>query len=280
MSEAVAVREPEDVITPRRGWFDLGLKELWRTRELAYFFMWRDVKVRYKQTVIGAGWAVISPIVLMVVFTLVFGKLRGSGATTVPTPVWYFSALLPWSYFSGSLQAASSSIVSAQQVVQKIYFPRLILPLESVFPGIVDFIMSFLVLAVLMTVYHVPFTSRLAIIPVVLIFTGLTAFAAGLWLSATNALYRDIREATPFLIQILLFTSPILLAPRKIPPSFRPYYALNPIAGVIEMSRWAVTGVGKFPTGFVLPGIASLVVMIFTGLIYFRRIEDLIIDVV
>jgi lipopolysaccharide transport system permease protein len=280
MSELVATREPEDVVTPRRGWFDLGLIELWRTRELAYFFMWRDVKVRYKQTVIGAGWAVISPIVLMVVFTLVFGRVRGSGISAVPTPVWYFSALLPWSYFSGALQAASSSIVNSQVVVQKIYFPRLILPLESVFPGIVDFVMAFLVLAGLMLAYHVPFTARLAIMPVVMVFTGLTAFAAGLWLSATNALYRDVREATPFLIQILLFTSPILLAKNKIPPRFLPYYALNPIAGIIEMSRWAVTGVGKFPSEFILPGVITLFVGIFFGLIYFRRIEDLIIDVV
>jgi lipopolysaccharide transport system permease protein len=275
-----AVRVPEIVITPRRGLFHLGLRELWRSRELGLFFVWRDVKVRYKQTVIGAAWAVISPVVLMVVFTLVFGKLRGSGAASVPTPVWYFSALLPWTYFSGSLQAASSSVINAQQVVQKIYFPRLMLPLASVLPGVVDFVMSFAVLAVLMAIYHVPFTTRLAIVPVVLVISAITAFSAGMWLSATNALYRDVREATPFLVQVLLFTSPVLLARAKIPPWFRPYYGLNPMAGVIEASRWAVTGVGKFPWDFVVSGLVFLVVMTLGGLIYFRRVEDLVIDVV
>jgi len=275
-----AARAPEIVITPRRGLFHLGLGELWRSRELGFFFVWRDVKVRYKQTVIGAAWAVISPVVLMIVFTLVFGKLRGAHAVNVPTPVWYFSALLPWSYFSGALQSSAQSVLNAQSVVQKIYFPRLLLPLASVFSGAVDFVMSFLVLAALMFAYHVPFTLRLLIIPIVLIATALTAFGAGLWLSATNALYRDVREATPFLVQILLFTSPILLPRAKIPPWFRAFYGLNPMAGVVEASRWAVTRVGAFPWDFVLPGTIFLFAMIFGGLIYFRRIEDVVIDVV
>jgi lipopolysaccharide transport system permease protein len=276
MSEAV----PTVVITPRRGWFHLGLKELWKSRELGYFFVWRDVKVRYKQTVLGAAWAAISPIVLMIVFSLVFGRIRGTGARGIPTPIWYFSALLPWSYFSGALQAASGSVVNQQTVVTKIYFPRLMLPLASVLPGLVDFLMSFAVLAALMGIFHIQFTVRLVVIPALLILTAATAFGAGLWLSATNALYRDVREATPFIIQLLLFTSPILLPRARIPVWFRPYYGLNPIASVIEGCRWAVTGRGTFPFDFLFPGIAFLVVMILGGLVYFRRIEDVVVDVV
>jgi len=276
----VPATAPTVVIAPRRGWFHLGLKELWRARELGFFFVWRDVKVRYKQTVLGAAWAVISPIVLMIVFSLVFGKARGTGARGIPTPIWYFSALLPWSYFSGALQAASGSVVNQQTVVTKIYFPRLMLPLASVLPGLVDFVMSFGVLAVLMAVFHIPFTIRLAVIPALLVMTALTAFGAGLWLSATNELYRGVRDATPFIIQLLLFTSPILVPRARIPLWFRPYYGLNPIASVIEGSRWAVTGRGSFPFDFLVPGLIFLSVMILGGLVYFRRIEDVVVDVV
>jgi lipopolysaccharide transport system permease protein len=269
------------VITPRRGWFHLDLGELWRYRELGYFFVWRDLKVRYKQTLIGALWAVITPIILMIVFTLVFGRGgRGPGEQGVPSPIWYFSALLPWTYFAQGLQVSSASVISMQNVIKKIYFPRLMLPLAGVLPGLIDFVMSFAVLVGLMVMYDVPFTSRLAVMPALLILTTLTAFGAGLWLSATNALYRDVREGVPFLIQILLFTSPVLLSRSRIPEWFEPIYGLNPIVGVIEGSRWAVTGVGAFPWEYVGPGLIFLIVLIGTGLLYFRRIEDVIIDVV
>jgi lipopolysaccharide transport system permease protein len=268
------------VITPRRGLFHLGLGELWRYRELGYFFVWRDVKVRYKQTVIGAAWAILTPIIFMVVFTVVFGRARGAAAAGVAPPIWYFSALLPWTYFAQGLSSSAASVLGAQQVIKKIYFPRLVLPLASVFPGLIDFAMSFIVLIALMLVYHAPITGRLVMIPALLLITTLTAFGAGLWLSATNALYRDVREAVPFLIQILLFVSPVLLSRDRIPDWFEPIYALNPMAGVIEACRWAVTGNGIFPWDFMVPGLVFLVVLLLSGLIYFRRIEDVIVDVV
>ena len=272
---------PTMVITPRKGWFHLDLGELWRYRELGYFFVWRDLKVRYKQTLIGALWAVITPVILMVVFTVVFGRGgQGEAAKGVPSPIWYFSALLPWTYFAQGLQVSAQSVLSMQNVIKKIYFPRLMLPLAGVLPGLVDFFMSFAVLVALMAMYGVPFTARLAVIPALIIVTGLTAFGAGLWLSATNALYRDVREAVPFLVQILLFTSPVLLNRERIPEWFEPIYGLNPMAGVIEGSRWAITGVGTFPWEYMVPGLAFLAFMILGGLVYFRRIEDVIIDVI
>jgi lipopolysaccharide transport system permease protein len=269
------------VITPRRGFIHLDLGELWRYRELGYFLAWRDIKVRYKQTVIGAAWAVLNPIIMMVVFTFVFGKGRGGGGPRgVPAPLWYFAGLLPWTYFSQSIQNASASVLGAQQVIKKIYYPRLILPLEAVFPGIVDFLMSFAVLVILMLAYGEHFTLRLLILPIALLLTVFTAFGAGTWLSAMNALYRDIREGVPFLVQILLFTSPILLNPRRIPQWFRPIYGLNPMVSVIEMTRWAVTGKGVFPFEVLWPGIGFLVFMTITGIVFFHRVEDVVVDVV
>lgn len=276
---------PVTVITPRRGLFHLGLGEVWRYRELGYFLAWRDIKVKYKQTVIGIAWAVLTPIIFMVVFSAVFGRGRGGGAI-VPVaasdfvPVWYFSALLPWQYFSQGLLTASNSVVGMHQVITKIYFPRMLLPLGGVFPGLVDFAISCLVLIGLMIGYDVPITARLLVIPLLLVIAMVTAFAAGLWLSATNALYRDVREALPFLVQVLLFVSPVLLPRERVPEWFVPIYGLNPIAGVIEGCRWAVTGIGTFPWEYLLPGLGALVALMLGGLIYFKRIEEVLVDVV
>jgi lipopolysaccharide transport system permease protein len=274
------VKRPVTVIEPRRGLFHLDLGELWRYRELGFFLVWRDIKVRYKQTVIGATWAIISPIVLMVVFTFVFGRVRSGAPANVPPPIWFYAALLPWGYFSQAIVTASGSIVGAGNIIKKVYFPRLILPMSGVLPGLVDFAMSFAVLFVLMFVYDIPITLRLFAIPLLLGIAGATAFGAGLWLSAMNALYRDIRELVPFMVQILLFTSPILLPRSRIPDSLLTYYGLNPIAGVVEGSRWAVLGTNPFPWDFVLPGLGTVALLVLTGFIYFRRIEDVIVDVV
>jgi lipopolysaccharide transport system permease protein len=271
---------PSMVISPRRGWFHLDLGELWRYRELGYFLVWRDVKVRYKQTAIGAAWAVLTPIVLMVVFTFVFGKGRSGAPPGISAPIWYFAGLLPWTYFAQALQSSSGSVLGQQSVITKIYFPRLMLPLAGVLPALVDFVFSFAVLVVLMFAYGVPVTARMAVIPLLLVICTLTAFGAGTWLSATNALYRDVREGVPFIIQILLFTSPILLPRARIPVWFRPVYGLNPMATVIEGCRWAVTGAIAFPWDYFLPGMCFLAVLLFGGLVFFRRIEEVIIDVV
>lgn len=277
-------RVPTTVITPRRGWFHLGLGELWRYRELGYFLVWRDLKVRYKQTVIGAGWAIIQPVVLMVVFTAVFG--RGGGRLSppdgVPGPVFYFSALLLWSYFAQALQGATASIVTSQQVVTRIYFPRLILPLSGTLPGMIDFFMSTVVMAGLMLYYGFPFTLRLLVLPLLLGLAWITALGAGLWLSASNALYRDIREGTPFLVQVLMFVS-VLLPAKATSETIRWLLALNPMTTVVEGSRWAVLG-DAWQRGFAFdllwPGLAAALFVFVTGLIYFRRVEDVIVDVV
>jgi lipopolysaccharide transport system permease protein len=273
-------RRPLTVIEPRRGLFHLDLGELWRYRELGFYLVWRDIKVRYKQTVIGATWAIISPIVLMVVFTFVFGRVRSGAPEGTAPAIWFYAALLPWGYFAQAIATASGSVVGAGNMIKKVYFPRLILPIHGVLPGLVDFAMSFAVLFVLMIAFDVPITLRLFVIPLLIAITGATAFGAGMWLSAMNALYRDIRELVPFALQILLFTSPILLPRTRIPGRLLPFYALNPIAGVVEGSRWAVLGIDPFPWDFVLPGLGTVALLIITGLIYFRRMEDVIVDVV
>ena len=206
-------RAPTMVITPRRGFFHLDLGELWSFRELGFFFVWRDVKVRYKQTVIGAAWAVLNPIVLMFVFTFVFGKDEAAEAAGCPAAGLVLRGALALDLLSRALQSARTSVVNNHQVVKKIYYPRLMLPLAGVLPGLVDFVFSFGVLAVLMWISTSPFTIKLLMIPVFILMTALTCFGAGTWLSAWNALYRDVREGVPFLVQILLFTSPILLDP-------------------------------------------------------------------
>jgi homopolymeric O-antigen transport system permease protein len=282
-----ALRAPSSVkttITPRRGFLHLDLGELWRYRELGFFFVWRDIKVRYKQTVIGAAWAIIQPIVLMLVFTVIFGRGgRLAPPPGVPGPIYYFSALVIWSYFAQALQVSTGSVLGSQQIITRIYFPRLLLPLYGTFPGIVDFSMAFLVMVALMIGYGVPFTTHLLVMPLLVLVAGLTAFGAGMWLSATNAIYRDIREATPFLIQVLMFLSVILPAKRFAAAASSDVgwlYGLNPMAWVVEASRWAITGRGGFPTQLMVPGLVVTFGLLVTGLIYFRRIEDVIVDVV
>lgn len=279
-----ATTAPTMTITPRRGFFHLDLGELWRYRELGFFLAWRDVKVRYKQTVIGAAWAIIQPVVLMIVFSAVFRRGgRLAPPSGIPAPIFYFSALVAWSYFAQALQVSTGSVVSQQQVVTRVYFPRLILPLEGCFPGLVDFTMSFLVMLALMVGYHVPITGRLVVLPPLLILAMLTAFGAGMWLSASNALYRDIREGIPFLIQVLMLITVVLPSKRfaaGASEGLRWLYGVNPMAGVIEGFRWAIIGRGTFPTALLVPGMIVTAVLLLTGVVYFRRIEDVIVDVV
>jgi lipopolysaccharide transport system permease protein len=285
VSGAVSAPKPvKTTIAPRRGFFHLDLGELWRYRELAFFFVWRDIKVRYKQTLIGATWAIIQPVVLMVVFTFIFGRGgRLAPPPGVPRPIYYFSGLLIWTYFAQALQVSTGSIVSSQQIITRIYYPRLIHPIAGTLPGLVDFVMSFVVMAALMVGYGTAFTTRLAVIPVLLVAAALTALGGGLWLSATNALYRDIREGTPFLIQVLMLLSVVFPSSRfaeSAPGDLGWLYGLNPMAWIVEGARWAITGFGEFPSQLMWPGLAVTFVLLVTGVVYFRRIEDVIVDVV
>lgn len=267
-------------IAPPRGWFDLDLKGLWASRELLYFFVWRDIKIRYKQTAIGAAWAVVQPFMTMVVFSLFFGKLAKMPSHGLPYPVFFYSALLPWTYFATSIQVATSTIVENQRVITKVYFPRLLLPIAAVFSGVVDFLISFAFLLMIMLYYRMLPTRSAIWLPAFLLLALLTALGVGLWLSALNAIYRDVRYIVPFLVQFWMFASPVAYPASLVPQKWRWLYGLNPMTGVIEGFRWALTGQGQAPDAMMAVSAVAVLVLLFGGVLYFRRMETTIADVV
>lgn len=267
-------------IAPPRGWIDLDLKELWATRELLYFFIWRDIKIRYKQTVIGAVWAVIQPFMTMVVFSLFFGVLARMPSHGLPYPVFYYSALLPWMYFSGALQNTTNVVVEQQQVITKVYFPRLVLPLSAVVSGLVDFAIGFAVFLGMMAYFRLVPGPAVLLVPLFLLMAVLTALGVGLWLSALNAIYRDVRYVVPFLVQFWLFASPVAYPGSLIPDRWRWLYGLNPMAGVIEGFRWALTGHGQPPSSLLAVSAAMVLMLVAGGAAYFQQMEGTIADVV
>jgi lipopolysaccharide transport system permease protein len=267
-------------ITPPGGWFDLDLREVWAFRELVYFFVWRDLKVRYKQTAIGAAWAVLQPFMTMVVFSLIFGVLAKIPSHGLPYPVFYYSALLPWTYFAGALQNATNTVVDQQRVITKVYFPRLVLPIAAVISGLVDFALGFVVFLGMQLYYHIFPGRAILILPFLLLLAVLTALAVGLWLSALNAIYRDVRYVVPFLVQLWLFASPVVYPASLVPERWRILYGLNPMAGVIEGFRWALTGQGDSPGLILAASAAAVLVILLGGLVYFQRMEATIADVV
>lgn len=268
-------------IESSKGWFDINLAEVWEYRELMFFFVWRDIKVRYKQTAIGAAWAVLQPLATMAVFSLFFGRLAKIPSDGLPYPIFYFSALIPWMYFSNALSSASGVVVEHQRMITKVYFPRVILPMSSVLGGLVDLGISFVVLLVMMVWYGLPIGLNLLYIPLFVALAMLTALAAGLWLSALNAVYRDVRYALPFLMQFWMLASPVAYPTSLVPERWRFLYGLNPMAGVIEGFRWAVTGKGELTNLVLLSASVVAVGIVFAGgVIYFRHAEDTIADVV
>jgi lipopolysaccharide transport system permease protein len=267
-------------IAPPRGWLDIDFKELWAARELLYFFVWRDIKVRYKQTAIGAAWAVIQPFMTMVVFSLFFGKLAKMDSHGLPYPIFYYSALLPWTYFAGALQQATNVVVDQQHVITKVYFPRLVLPLAAVTSGLLDFAISFLVFVGIMVWYHTKPGPALFLFPLFLLLAVLTALGVGLWLSALNALYRDVRYVVPFLVQFWLFASPVAYPSSLVPERWRWLYGLNPMAGVIEGFRWSLTGHGQPPTLLLAASSGAVLLLVLGGMLFFQRMEGTIADVV
>lgn len=279
---------PVTVIEPRRGWIDLGLNELWKYRELLYFLTWRDVKVRYKQTVLGAAWAVLQPFLTMVVFSLFFGKLAKVPSDDLPYPLFSYAALVPWTFFATGLTQASNRMVGSANLIRKIYFPRLVLPLSSILAGLVDFAIAFTVLAlVLMPYFHLAdpswsFRSSLDILwlPLLLLLALFTALGVGLWLSALNVQFRDVRHAVPFLVQIWLFATPIAYPSSLLADQWQVVYALNPMVGVVEGFRWALLGTETAPGPMIL--VSSLVTagLLVSGAYYFRRIEKTFADIV
>jgi len=277
---SVQIGPPILRIDPDRGWLDLDLTELWTARELLYFFVWRDLKIRYKQTAIGATWAVIQPFMTMVVFSLFFGVLAKMPSHGLPYPVFYYSALLPWMYFAGALQSATNAVVEQQHVITKVYFPRLVLPLSAVVSGLVDFSIGFAVLIGIMAYYRTAPGPAVLLVPCFLLMAVLTALGLGLWLSTLNAIYRDVRYAVPFLVQFWLFASPVAYPSSLIPERWRWLYGLNPMTGVIEGFRWALTGHGQPPGGLLAVSAIMVLLLMAGGVVYFQKMESNIADVV
>jgi lipopolysaccharide transport system permease protein len=275
-----AVESPMVRIEARRRWLALDLGELWAYRELLYFFVWRDIKVRYKQTVIGAAWAVLQPVLTMLVFSLFFGKLAKIPSQGLPYPIFYYSALLPWMYFANAMQSATSIVVDNQRVITKIYFPRVVLPIASVLSGLVDFTISFGVFLIMMAYYRYVPSASVIWLPAFLLLAVLTALGVGLWLSALNALYRDVRYIVPFLVQFWMFASPVVYPSSMVPAKWRWLYGLNPMAGVIEGFRWALTGHGEPPGPLLAASSAAVILLVLSGLLYYHAVEGTMADVV
>jgi lipopolysaccharide transport system permease protein len=258
----------------------LGLRELWEYRELLYFLVWRDVKVRYKQTAIGASWAVLQPLLTMVIFTLVFGRFANMPSNGLPYPIFTYVALLPWTYFAKALNQSITSVVGNAHLITKVYFPRLLLPISAVVAGIVDFAIAFAFLIVMMIWYGIVPDWEIVFLPVFVLLTMMTALSVSLWLSVINVRYRDIGQAVPFLLQIWMFVSPVAYAVSVVPEKWRLIYSLNPMAGVVEGFRWALTHSESPP---VLPIVVSTIMvtaLLYGGLVFFKRMEETFADVI
>jgi lipopolysaccharide transport system permease protein len=284
MSETSIIhRPPEEVLIlrPSRGWSALNLGDLWRYRELIYFLIWRDVKVRYKQTALGASWAILQPFITMVVFTLLFGRLAKMPSDGIPYPLFSYTGLLPWGLFTKAIGDAGRSMVTNRSMITKVYFPRLSIPLASVLAGLVDFALAFLVLIGMILVYNyvpaleyqVVITPAILTLPLFLLLALVTSLGVGLWLSALNVQYRDVNYILPFLTQFWLFITPIAYPASMIPEKWQFLYSLNPMTGVVEGFRWALLGANEAPSAMLAVSSTIAVVLLITGLFYFRRME-------
>jgi lipopolysaccharide transport system permease protein len=267
-------------ITPPARWWVLPVAELWEYRELLYFFVWRDVKIRYKQTVIGVAWAVLQPFLMMLVYSLIFGRLAHLPTDGLPFYVFYYSGLLPWMYFAAAMQSSTTTIVENQRLITKVYFPRLQLPFSSVLSGLVDFAVSFLMFIAILVYYRIYPTGAVIWFPAFLLLGIITAMGVGLWLAALNAIYRDVRYVLPFLVQAWMIASPVAYPASIVPEKWRWLYGLNPMAGVIEGFRWSLTGYGAFPARLVLTSSIVALLFLFSGIAYFQKVESTIADVV
>jgi lipopolysaccharide transport system permease protein len=270
----------KSIIEPPRRLQVLDLREIWHYRELLYFLAWRDVKVRYKQTVIGVLWIVLQPFLTMVIFSIIFGKLMNVPTNGEPYPVFSYAALLPWTFFSGALSRASASLVAEANLLSKVYFPRLILPFAAILSLLIDFAISFMILLGLLVFYGIPVGSAILALPLLLVLSFLTALGFGLWLSALNVKYRDVNYIIPFLIQFWFFLTPVAYPSSLIPEPWRFLYSLNPMTGVIEGFRWALLGQQTIPGAPILLSTLIVLIVFIGGLFYFRRMESQFADVV
>ena len=266
-------QQPVLRLRPSRGWPRVNLRELWQYRELFYFLSWRDIKIRYKQTLLGAGWAILQPFMTMVVFSIFFGKLAKMPSDNVPYPIFAYAALVPWMFFANALMQSSNSLVQNANMLKKIYFPRLMLPIATIISGGVDFALALAILILMMGFYGIVPTANIVWLPFLIILGIMTSLGVGLWLSAMNVHYRDIRYVVPFLTQFWLFITPIAYPSSLLPEPWRTVYGLNPMAGVVEGFRWALLGTQTAPGPMV--GLSALVsaIILVSGLYYFRSME-------
>lgn len=280
MSTATADEPPTLIIDARPGRLGQQLREVWDYRELLYFLAWRDFKVRYKQTVLGAAWAIIQPFFTMVVFSIFFGYLGKIPSDGVPYPVFTYCALLPWSLFAHALNQSSNSLVNNQSLITKVYFPRLIIPIAPLFVGLIDFGLACVVLVGLMLVFGIMPGIAVLIVPLFVLLAALTALAIGMWLSALTVQYRDVRYVIPFLTQVWLFATPVAYPSSLLPGPWRTLYGLNPMAGVVEGFRWALLGQATGPGPQIGVSIGVVILLLLGGLWYFTRMEETFADVV
>lgn len=275
-----ALDSPLISIRPSRGWASLGLRELWEYRELLYFFTWRDIKVRYKQTVLGATWAIIQPVFTMVIFSLIFGRMAKMPSDGVPYPIFAFTALVPWTFFSNGLSGSSASVVASASLIKKVYFPRLVIPISIIMSGLVDFGLASSVLVGMMLYFGIVPTWNVVWLPLLLLLAFVTALGCGLCLSALNAQFRDVHYAIPFLIQFWFFVTPIAYPSSLLLEPWRTIFALNPMTGIVEGFRWALLGTKSSPAPGAFVSSAVAVAMLILGAYVFRRMEKTFVDVV
>lgn len=281
MAQAKDTSAPITVIQPSKGWTWTDVLELWRYRELLFFLIWRDVKVRYKQTLLGALWALLKPFFTMIIFTVIFGRLAQIPTDTAPPPVFYFAGLLPWVLFQDGITKSATSLVSNRSLVTKVYFPRLAIPFATVVAPLVDFALAFLLLLGIMAWYQFIPAATVWALPLFLLLALVTALGAGLWLSALNVAYRDVGYITPFIVQAWLYASPVAYSASLIPEGVGQLaFALNPMAGVVQGFRWAILGVGQPSLSFLAVSTAVSLTLLISGLLYFRRMERTFADVV
>ncbi len=271
---------PKTVIQPTSGWQSLELKELWQYRELLFFIGWRDVAVRYKQTLLGVGWAILQPFLTMVVFSLFFGKLAAIPSDGIPYPIFAYAALVPWTFFANAITQSANSLVASANLLKKVYFPRFVLPISCMFPGVVDFVLAFLVLLGMMLYYGIAPTFNVIWLPSLLLLAMVTALGVGFWLSAMNVQFRDVRYTIPFLVQLWMFATPIAYPSSMLPEHLRVLYGMNPMVGVVEGFRWALLGTNTAPGPMIIVSACASLVLLVGGAYYFKRAERTFADVV
>lgn len=271
---------PAIVVKPSKGWISLRLRDLWEYRELFYFLTWRDIKVRYKQTVLGGAWAIIQPFFTMVVFSLFFGKLAKVPSDGIPYPIFAYAALVPWTFFANGLSQSSNSMVENANLIKKVYFPRMVVPISSVISGVVDFVLAFLVLLGMMFFYGIFPTKNIMWLPLLLVMAFVTALGVGLWFSALNVQFRDVRYTVPFLTQFWLFATPIAYPSSLLSEPWRTFYGINPMVGVVEGFRWALLGTDTAPGPIIIVSSLVALALLVGGAFYFRRMEKSFADVV